>query len=570
MLSALSFAETSINATVDRNKIYETDTLNLIVIGNVDLEFSFGGLLNFGRNQVTAPELVGMESDFEILDQQQKYNMQSINGKTTTEVMWNYTLAPIRSGNLRIPSIEYQGASTEAIDVIVVKGKAPVNADNPPQVFLEVEVDKSSAYVQEQVLYTIRLYAADQLLSGDLSQPQPLDAIVESLGETNKFYRMAYNQRYEVREKKYLIFPQKSGELTIEPQSFAGMLINTRSRQRIRVREASDAVTVNVKAPPASFSGDVWLPATSLELREQWESKPEDIKVGDSLTRTIEISALGLLGSALPPIPLDEVKGMKVYPDQPVTESYEHDSGAQSLRKETTAFVAIQSMPTTLPEIRIPWWDTVNDVERTAIIPARPFNIGTSAIAGTPSTPSLPASYIETKPQTEEDTSKESVDTELESTGQNVNDSSDDNADDTKWYAIFVLLLSGWALTTLLLLRRQQAPNDDFKSDLDSQSELPALITAINANDPNMPKLLLSWLSHVEHKQQSISSVQDLVNSEALLYQQLSAFETSLYAEGNGPTASEYDKNLVLKRVKELAKVSSPKQTKTPLRPFYP
>jgi len=168
------------------------------------------------------------------------------------------------------------------------------------------------------------------------------------------------------------------------------------------------------------------------------------------------------------------------------------------------------------------------------------------------------------------------MDSQLESTDQNANNGINDSADDTKWYAIFVLLLFGWALTTLLLLRRQQTPNDDYESKSGSQSELPALITAIKANDPNMPKLLLSWLSQNEHKQRSISSVQDLANNEALLYQQLNAFEASLYAaekrgaEGNESKASYYDKDLVLKRVKELAKASSPKQTKSPLRPFYP
>ena len=297
-------AENKLSASVDRNKLYETETLTYELRGELDIEPGFGGLFSFGRSQLSDPKIPGLERDFEILDRQQKMNMQTINGNTQSTVVWRYTLAPKRSGTLTIPAAEYENVKAQPLSIEVLAGQSPRDANTPPLVFLEVDTDKSDVYVQEQVKFTVRLYSAGNLVAGDLDQPEALDAIIEPLGETKVYYRMAHNQRYEVREKNYLLYPQKSGELALPALSFSGTVIDAKKRRRVRIRETSDALTLTVKSPPSSFSGDTWLPATSLHLREQWDRTPDTLQVGDSVTRTLEIQALGLLASALPPLPV--------------------------------------------------------------------------------------------------------------------------------------------------------------------------------------------------------------------------------------------------------------------------
>jgi len=573
LLSTHSLGQTRLNASVDRNSIYETDTVNLRISGEVDVDFSLGGLLNFGRSDIASPKIDGLEDDFEVLDQQQQYNMQSINGETKAQVTWNYVLAPKRTGTLTIPAADYNDASTEVIKIEVTEGSAPKNSDEPPLVFLEVEVDKHSVYVQEQVLYTLRLYAADHLASGDLSQPEPTDAIVEALGDTQKYFRMAYNQRYEVRERQYLIFPQKSGELTIRPQTFSGMLINTRTRQRMRVRELSKPVSIDVKAPPAEFSGDLWLPATSFHLSEKWEPEPNGLYVGDSLTRTLEIKALGLLGSALPPISTPEVEGLKVYPDQPFTESYEHETGAQSVRRETHALVAVTDTTVTLPEISIPWWDTINDVERVARIPARTFTIepNPAVKSGTAAQPETP-----TKPENSSDATNDSgtIDSGMAPATQSAGTSEPDNQHG--WYLIVALLLSGWIATTWYLLkyRKPSFPSgDDAHPATESRETLKTLTRAIQNRDSDMPKRIIAWLNRRDSESAQRPSIESIADTEYLypqIHRQLSAFETERY----GPAASSghasgFDAKALIAAIKEADKVRR-QNGEEPLKPFYP
>lgn len=558
-------AETKLNASVDRNKIYEHDTLNLTISGEVKMDFSFGGLMNFGRSQLEAPNMEELLNDFEILDQNQNYSMRSINGDTKAQVTWTYSIAPKRTGSLTIPAISYQGGSSQALAIEVLPGKAPRNADTPPLVFIEAEVDKQSAYVQEQVRYVLRLYSADHLATGDLSEPAPSDAIVEGIGDTKKYYRMAYNKRYEVREREYLLFPQKSGQLTIEPQTFDGMLIDTRTRRRLRVREASEAITLDIKPPPAEFSGDIWLPATSFELTEKWDKEPYDLKVGDSVTRTLEISSLGLLGSALPPLKMKDIPGLKIYPDQPSVESFEHEGGAQSVRQETSALVAISANQITLPEIRIPWWDTVNDVERVAVIPSRPFEImpNPEQLQASPAITSSPAIQ-----QTVAGESNAAIPEEAIAQALPTEQTVVQEANNQPWYLIITLLLVGWMSTTWLLISRQQRLLKSTNSieQVANTNHFDALTKAVKTSSPELPKLLVSWANERFGK---VNSIDDLKSIDELLYESARALEAQLYSASNSGSIS-IDNTALLKRVKELNQSKSKPSKAVPLQPMYP
>lgn len=580
LTSLISAAETRLEASVDRQQIYQNDSLNFRISGNIEMDFSFGGLLDFGRNQLNPPDLSALANDFEILDQQQNYNMQTINGKTNSQVTWNYVLAPKRSGQLVIPKISYQDAETQEIVVDVKPGSAPKDVDNPPLVFLEVEVDKSKVYVQEQVIYTMRLFAADHLASGEWSEPAPLDAIVESIGETQKFYRMAYNQRYEVREKKYLLFPQKSGELTIDAQSFRGVLIDTRSRRRVRVNELSDALTIDVKAPPAEFSGTTWLPAASFELTERWDVSPDNIAVGDSLTRTLEIQTLGLLGSALPPLPQVDLDGIKLYPDQADVVSNEHQMGVQSRRAETTALVAISPGQVTLPEIKIPWWDTVNDVERVAIVPSRELNIeagaaptssSTTVNGGQVPTPSTSESSLNMPQPLSEDLARDNQGAEFASTSpEDAAGKHQNQLSQSAWLSLIALILFAWAGTSWLLWQRgnQRLVQADELEPYQDELALDDVIKSIQNLDTDMPRKVVEWVQQ-RFPGKPIRSIGDLKAISSELADALNTFEHDRYA----PSSDQgFEKQALVNTLKQLNKEGSSSKDSSDdvLMPLYP
>jgi hypothetical protein len=183
-----------------------------------------------------------------------------------------------------------------------------------------------------------------------------------------------------VTELRYAVYPQKSGPLVIPAIGFTARevqpgrsLLGARLGRRLRM--ASEPVEINVKTVPASFPGEVWLPARALTLEEDWSINPEALDVGDSTTRTLTLTARGLQGSQLPP--LSSVQGainipeIRFYPDQESIDQSELADGLQGRRIQSEALVARSSGTWTLPEIRVPWWNTETDSLEFAILPAK-------------------------------------------------------------------------------------------------------------------------------------------------------------------------------------------------------
>lgn len=569
-------AETKLSATVDRTKIYAMDSINLTIQGQVDMDVSLGGLMSFGLGQTESPEIPGLEDDFEILDRQQSYNMQSINGESKAQVLWRYTLAPKTTGLLTIPPATYKDGKTKPIEVTVLEGKAPQNSSEPPAVFLEVETDKTEVYVQEQVIYTLRLYTQG-LINGELSEPSSTDAIIEPFGEQKKYYRMAFNQRYEVVERQYLLFPQKSGSLEIDAQTFQG--VSLKHGRRSRLKDESDSIQLTIKPPASSFTGKNWLPATSLFLNEQWQGNPDELKVGDSLTRKVELSALGLLGSALPPISMKDSALYKLYTDKPQTESIQHESGVQAKRTDSFAVVAVSDGEIELDEIRIPWWDTVNDVERIAIIPARKLSI-----AKNPDISVSPPQKIEQEtnnPNRDEELKKDK-DAENLSTASNQG-SIKTETDSHLWQTISGILLLFWIGTSIYLYRALQLSQQKLNAlpvpkqieNKDEKSLFNAAISAIKSEQKSIARDSITWINALhEHTDSShiLTSLQDLKEIYPDIYRQLQLFDESLYAKN---CSANFDKealitllkNLRQKRLQAMNKNGQNKQKD--LEPFY-
>lgn len=555
LLFQTAMAQTQLSASVDRSKIYEMDTLNLTVEGEIDVDFSFGGLMNFGLNQSEKPDTSLIERDFEILDTQQSYNMQSINGEAKAKVLWRYSLAPKQAGILEIPPIKFKDAETKPIQITVIEGKAPKNSSEPPAVFLEVETDKTEAYVQEQIIYTLRLYTQG-LINGELSEPSSADAIIEPFGEQKKYYRMAFNQRYEVVERRYLIFPQKSGRLEIGQQEFQGVTI--KQGRRSRIRDVSESVEITIKAPPASFSGKTWLPATSLFINEEWQGDPSAVKVGDSLSRKIVLSSLGLLGSALPPASMSQNAGYKLYTDKPQIETVQHESGAQATRIDTFAIVPLKEGEISLDEIRIPWWDIVNDVERVAVIPATKLRIirnpdmATSAL-----NPSAPTQQAVDSPEQAEQTNPNSL---RQADIQSANPEAAASQSHL-WQTLAAILLILWLVTCVFFYRKIQElkahlnarPFPKPADELDEKQLYEEAVKAVKTSDRNLLQAVFKWLESFDDlhssKYQTIN-LQTLKSVHQDLYQQLSRYEEQLY--GTEAVHNEFDTQSLLNILKQL------------------
>jgi hypothetical protein len=370
--TGLSLAELS--ASVDRREIAMGETLRLTLLGDAG-------------EQPAEIDLTPLNRDWEILSRSSATNARFINGQNQVTRTLEMELAPLREGSLSIPSLKTGGRSTTPVSIRV--NPEAVVAPGDALVLFEASVDQDSVYVQAETTLTVTLQQAINLDGGEISAFDIPDAVTEDL-ERRSFQRRVGNRTWLVTELRYAIYPQKSGPLVIPAIGFTARevqpgrsLLGARLGRRLRM--ASEPIEIKVKSVPVGFPGEVWLPARSLSLEENWSIDPASLNVGDSTTRTLTLNARGLQGSQLPP--LSSVQGslnipeLRFYPDQESIDQSELADGLQGRRVQSEALVARSDGAWTLPEIRVPWWNTNTDTLEFAVLPAREVKVAATQTA---------------------------------------------------------------------------------------------------------------------------------------------------------------------------------------------
>lgn len=136
------------------------------------------------------PDFTPFERDFEIYHQGQSRNFRISGGEVRVETTWSLVLGPRKQGELSLPRIRFGDELSGSRTITVVEGQA--GAVNTPDetgagdLFVEVEIDKRVPYVQEQVLYTARVFHAVPIENATLTKPAVSDgdAVVDRLGRT--------------------------------------------------------------------------------------------------------------------------------------------------------------------------------------------------------------------------------------------------------------------------------------------------------------------------------------------------------------------------------------------------
>ncbi len=190
------------------------------------------------------------------------------------------------------------------------------------EVFLAAALDKKEAYLGQQVVYAIRLYTRadvsefdDLKLPGfdgfwgeDLETPTHPRPQLQTVGGTT----------YQVfLLKKRALFPDRAGNLTIEPAE-VDIGVGFGFFRGRKVHRASAPVTLKVlPLPPGAPAG--FAAANVGQWRLAATLKPASVPVGEPATLTLIVDGVGNLhGLSLPALP--EIPGVRAY-DPTVTDS---------------------------------------------------------------------------------------------------------------------------------------------------------------------------------------------------------------------------------------------------------
>jgi hypothetical protein len=358
----------AVTAKLDRSSAVVGETVTLVLETN-------------DTNQSLDSDFSALQTDFDVLNRRSETQMSFVNGTQKASVRLVITLEPKRAGNLLIPALKFPGASSNPLTLKVTAAPALAPGEAEP-VFIEVTVQPGEGpyYVLSQISLMVRIFYQANLTEAAINPPAPAQASVRLLDEVP--YQSDRNgERYRVLERRYAIFPERSGTLTIPAMQLSGRLIE-RPSDRLwqptvrgrRVQVESEPFTLEISPRPDSFSGDFWLPARRITLSQQI-SDNEKLHVGEPITRTIIVDAVGLEENMLEEPVWPELPGTRIYPDQP--QGISRDDGEWVLGHKEFRYAIVPEQPgeLELPEIRLDWWDTVTHQQRTAVLPAHRLNV---------------------------------------------------------------------------------------------------------------------------------------------------------------------------------------------------
>lgn len=365
LLIGMQAAASTLVARVDRTQLRLDESVEL-TLETVDATV-------FGK-----PDLQPLEGLFKVFGTRQLNQLSGINGETRAITRWLVTLQPRQTGYVVIPPLQLGEAISEPITLHVTEPSASAD-DLLAPIFIDASLDQEVAYVQAQVVLTLRIYHSVSLYDDSTLSPlQMSDALIERLGEPRTYERDINGVRHGVIEIRYAVFPQKSGDLTIPAQLFSATTVAPAggdaygSRFGRSTQVKSPTIPLTVKPKPAEYPADVpWIPARSLTLVEAWNPEPENAQLGEALTRSVLLKADGLTSSQLPPLNAVQVDGLRAYPDQPTLSNEFTASGVSGSREQREALVATRTGNVVLPAIELVWWNTVDERLERSSLPAR-------------------------------------------------------------------------------------------------------------------------------------------------------------------------------------------------------
>ena len=486
----------------------------------VKIDESFQLVFNSDEQTNGQPDFSPLQQNFTIISKSNRNSTKIENGKVTYSQQWVLTVLPRSTGQLQIPSVTFGKHVSPVRTINVIESNPAIVAID--DIFIEVSVDNPSPYVQAQVIYTVKLFRAVATSNATLSEPvlNSGQAIIDKIGDDTSYESQRQGRRYVVIERRYVIFPQNSGKITLEPLVFQAQ---TGSGGFFRfdpfgpapktIVKRSEALELDVRPIPSSYPGDTWLPASNLTIQEQWSVAPDKLQQGEAATRTLTIKATGLAASHLPALENAMPDDFKIYPDQPEFEETSNSDGFTGLRKEKMAVIPAAAGDFVLAPIQIYWWNTNKDKLEVAELPQRTLTVAASAVAETNVLNPLPASTL----------------------SQGQSSAADVNDQNGIWQLTSAIFLLLW-LATLYAWHRANRRVSNPLAQSDNRAALKTLGNAVlksaRANDAAATRdALVNWagVQWPDARVVNLGQIKGLVDSQ--LQQELDKLNSALYGK---------------------------------------
>jgi len=363
----LAGADVSVSLTLDRLEATPVDSIQMIV-----------SITGTGDSD-SKPVLQGLQN-FNVTRGGTSRRMEIINGKVRAGTDYTYFIQPKKIGTFRIGPAEVRlegktiGSNTETIKI--VKPTQARGVDRSP-LFLRATISAPKVYVEQQAIYTLKLYRRARVRDISLSLPQTEHITLKQLGRPREYRSVHDGQNYQVLEVRYALVPAREGHYTVAP-SIMKMTVFQPGRKSPQSRfidpfsdnplsffstgrpieVAGEALELKVlplptEGKPSDFTGLVG----SFKIESKLE--PSTVKTGEAATLTVILSGRGNV-NRIPDLKVPEVDHTRRYADQPVLDVTTDTKGIAGSKIMKWALVPDKEGSYRIPALSVSFFDTVS------------------------------------------------------------------------------------------------------------------------------------------------------------------------------------------------------------------
>lgn len=360
-----------------------------------------------GISEPIVPSVDGLK----IVSRGFQQSMQITNMQVRLSKSYIYAVIPYEAGEFTIGPVQIgrQGTTYQSRTVHLsvkkpAQAQTPESADGisaekfpqaqatrpatPKSVIVEASVDNANPFVGQQIILLLRWAWKEEVARIKKVQlPKMPDFWLERLDNTPEKKRKIINRNeYSVKEIAVPLFPIKEGSITIgsiridydevissphqqgqsqsswdpfDPKFLDNFFFRLQNNVSIEKRMAqTEPIAIHVRSlpqegRPTDFGGGVGNFKLDANLSN------DEVKVGESVTLTIELSGLGNVRDLTDP-PID-IENIKTYSDTPVINVESHDDNIVGKRVHKLALVPQQAGEAEIPPISVPYFNPATE-----------------------------------------------------------------------------------------------------------------------------------------------------------------------------------------------------------------
>ena len=354
-----------LSASVDKNQLTLEDSIEYSV--------TIHGVRNPSK-----PELAPLP-DFQVRSSGTQSSTQIFNSDMRTSITYKYLLIPKNVGQFVIEpaTLNLSGTIYKSNSITVaVKKPEPRKANKDKNVFTETSISKIDPFVNEQLVYTFKLFRRVEARNLNLNMPYDESLFrKEDMGKAKRYSQIINGISYDVEEVSMALFPLKIGKAMIPPSMLElDLIFRTQgnrqsdpfarffsdpffggSTQSVHKMLTTKQIDLNIRrlpdeGKPYEFKNLIGRFSISAELGKT------SLELGDTTTLTVAVSGTGNILDVT--LASDDLQGeFKVYPDQPTFKQTIHGNQIGGEKIFKFALVPYSAGDKTIPPISLSYFD---------------------------------------------------------------------------------------------------------------------------------------------------------------------------------------------------------------------